>query len=366
MGKNQRNKIRFLLIYSFIRYIAQRVSVTLTPGIIIVADDKNEAKQLALNLVEVGIAKKFNAEMIKEDWPDNYQMSVRVLGKRDSENEILGFLETEEFLPVVIASGICPNYAEEDMYVIRMESYVSETAINEFHKITIWVLDNLEVVLHEMRRVGCNLKIAEIARKVSPLYILVAMIASILEMYYIDTFGDELLAKSETKEFLEWGRHMLEDITKLTGFCKISEAVAYAVYDYLNEGNKCFFVDLSAADELVNWDMFSKVIFYDDTWYFLQEKHLKEMCSKICEDVAFRQIKEELVKEGVLDINEWSQNNYTIQMTVRMDGRTKRKHFLKLKKEIFLSEDDEYLEDIINRYEKNMEENVDEVGCDEC
>ena len=364
MDQNHKNKMRFLLIYSFVRYLIQRVGVTLTPGIIIVADGKNEAKQIASNLIKIGIAKRFNAEAIQEDFPDNYQMSVRVLEKRDSENEILSFLETEKFLPVVIASGICPEYVEDDIYVIRMDSDIPQTSISEFHEITIWVLDNLEVVLHEMRRLDCSLKRAEIAKKVSLLYRVIAMIASVLEMYHMDTSGDELLANSETKEFLEWGKNMLEDIAKLTGYCKISEAVAHAVYEYLNVGNKSYFVDLASADNTINSKMFPKVIFFDETWYFLQENHLKEMCSKICNDVSFRQIKEELVKEGVLEVSEWSQNNYTIQMSVHIDGQTKRKHFLKIKKDVFLSEDDEYIEDIMNRYEVDMEESDNETWCD--
>lgn len=365
MDQNQKNKMRFLLIYSFIRFIAQRVSCVLTPGVVLVADGKNDAKQLALNLVKTGIAKKCIEDATDEELPDNYQMSVKVLEKNHSENKILCFLETEEFLPVVIAAGICPNYIEEDVYVLRMDPYISETSINEFHEISLWILNHLELVSHEVKRICRNQKIVEIAKKIFPLYTVVAIIAGILETFYIDTFGDELLANSETKEFLKWGKQMLEDIAKLTSFCKISEAVAYAVYDYINNGNKCYFVDLSSGKEVVTSAMFQTVIFYDDTWYYLQENYLKEMCSQICKDVSFRQVKEELVKEGVLEVNEWSHDNYTIQMSVHIDGKTKRKHFLKVMKDIFLSEDDEYLEDIINRHEASKEDKNDETGCNE-
>lgn len=354
MVGNQKNAVKFLLSYAFLRYPMKEFGETLTSGIVIVTEDKNVAKLLSINLTRTPMVKRCtdNSDTM---FIANNNIALRILGKKDSETEILKFLDEEKFLPVVIATGIVPAYVEDDIYVLRMDSNVSEDVFKEYAEFQSWILQNINVLSYKLSVLNKSIQIMQMVKNFSPLYQAIAMIAYVWEMYYRHELSDEDSVDCKTQEFLEWGKAMIENGGRLTGLCPISEAVCTAVYEFLNSGNRCRFIDISLKEKgFIEVDC-ELVVFFDDEWYYFPENLLKKICCALSETVTFHQIKQELAKEGTLEVSSWSKNNFTIQKTVHVDGKSERRHFLKLKKEVFISDDAEYIEDVIRRLEENME-----------
>ena len=363
MACNQKFKVRFLLMYSFLRYLIQRVSPALTPGIVIVTEDRISAKQLQINLVKTGMADKYKAKSKEQQFFANFKMAVTIL--EENERDILNFLETVDFLPVVIAPGLAPKCIEDGMYVLRMDSEIEETTIKEFCEFQVWMLEHLEVVIHEFKVVAADSMTHKLAEKISLLYSVVIILADILAVYLKDKFSDKTIAYSEANDFLDAGKKMIEDQEALTGLCPIAGAVRYLMNSYLRDGKSCIFKDIELKDDCIGQDVAGITIFYDENWYYIPHDLLKDICISLREKVSFRQIKEELLQEGVLDVSEWSASNYTIQKTVYIDNESVRLRFLKLLKEAFLSDDEMPLEDAVQSIQDNREESSYETGSDE-
>lgn len=90
---------------AFIREPMKFLNYRMEKGIILIANDDDDALSVKtmlvqhLNAVEI----KFNDK--KEKQPCNYQMGVYKYDRLDNEKRVLDFLKIQEFLPVVIVGG---------------------------------------------------------------------------------------------------------------------------------------------------------------------------------------------------------------------------------------------------------------------
>ena len=89
---------------------------------------------------------------------------------------------------------------------------------------------------------------------------------------------------------------------------------------------------------------------------------LKKICLQLTKVITFHQLKIELQNEGNLDCNELTKRNFTVKKSIDLGSDIVRKRFLALKKEAFVSDDGQYLEELIEMMNNAQEDVVYETG----
>ena len=352
---------KFLTSYAFMRFIFLEVSSLLSPGVILVTESKDDAKILAKNLEKCGWAKICKNKNDSENLPSNFQMGIKILRKDEPEESAIQFLDNEHFLPVLIAAGIAPDYSEECGVVIRMNTKLSKSNEKEFKEFRDWILLNLEAVVYEIKTVSSILDEADFAAKMSPIMQIIYMIGSIWHMYLRELNSDEETADDWMLDFLEWGKQLIAKSESLTGLYQISDAVRYSVYKYIEEGNYLLVKSLEDVHDDMLETVIEEVIFFDETMYYVPEEILRKICRTLTETITFHQIKVELEHEGTLVCNNTKKRNFTVKKTLPLGDTFTRLRFLALKKEAFLSESGQYLEEAMEMYMNVMEAEANEI-----
>ena len=88
-------------------------------GIILIADDEEGALAIKLMLEAHMDAVGVKLRGRKENQPLNYQMGVHVYNRLDDERKVIDFLEEQEFLPIIVASGMIPEILIGRGYAFR-------------------------------------------------------------------------------------------------------------------------------------------------------------------------------------------------------------------------------------------------------
>ena len=78
--------------------------------------------------------------------------------------------------------------------------------------------------------------------------------------------------------------------------------------------------------------------------------------------MPFLQIKKELEGEGTLICNQTEKHNFTVKKTILLGDKVIRKRFIALRKNVFISEDGENIEEAIESYRSKMEVYIYETG----
>lgn len=356
---DQKNRELMLASYGFLRVPILESGTTLTPGIVVVTDNHSNAKLLEQNLKRADWARRHDDAEIP---PENFHIGTCLNKRIEYEEDVFNFLDTEEFLPVLIASGMAPDFLDDSYIVMRMNSCISEETITEVKELKKWVIANIDYVINEIKTLGLMVLNSECKSMQNPMMIVIYIIGGIWRQFFRSKLLDEEYAEDWLFKFIEWGYKLQEERENLTGVYQISEAVNHCVFRYIEDGNEVQVISLDEVEEFLEGNIEDYMIFYDDETYYIQEKMLNKMCASLTEAVTFHQIKVELQSEGTLICNDLNKRNFTVKKVITMGDKVNRKRFLAFKKEAFESENGQYLEEVFEMLKNNQEVLEDEIG----
>ena len=356
-GSDKKYREIFLATYALLRIPMMETSEALFPGIVLVADDMKAAKTLEKKLVKTSWAQKS-----VDSYPRNYQIGTRIIWKHDCEEEINRFLNKEEFLPVAIAAGIVPEYIEDGCIVFRMKEKISKEAISEFEKFREWIIENLEAVLLELKILANLIENSESFQNMSAYFHVFYLVGGLWKMYIRSKVFDETEVDRWMKKYMEWVTNLLEESEGLSGVYQVTEAVKYFMFRYLEEGNLPFVCKITEIKDYEIEEIIEESIFFDDDSYFVTETLFRKICAPLTDSVPFLQIKKELEGEGTLICNQTEKHNFTVKKTILLGDKVIRKRFIALRKNVFISEDGENIEEVIESYRSKMEVYIYETG----
>lgn len=356
---DKKNRETLIGTYAFLKIPMQELCNILTPGIVAVVDNHNTAKLLEKNLIKIGWARSYGDE---EFPPENYQIATCMDKKLEYEDDVLVFLDKEEFLPMLISSGMAPEFLDDSYFVMRMEEKISDETIMEIEELKKWILSNLELVFSEIKTLIAMVENIDGISLDDPVLVIVFLIAGVWRQFFRTKLADEDFAEEWMLNFLKWGKKLLDERENLTGIYQSTEAVKHFLYKFIEEGNDVWIISLDEVKELGLDDIEENMIFYDDETYYVQEQMLKKICLQLTKVITFHQLKIELQNEGNLDCNELTKRNFTVKKSIDLGSDIVRKRFLALKKEAFVSDDGQYLEELIEMMNNAQEDVVYETG----
>lgn len=356
---DKKNRETLIGTYAFLKIPMQELGNILTPGIVAVVDNHNTAKLLEKNLIKIGWARNYGDE---EFPPENYQIATCMDKILEYEDDVFLFLDTEAFLPMLITSGMAPEFLDDAYFVMRMEEKISDETIMEVEELKKWVLANLELVFAEIKTLTTMLENNENVGLNDPVLVIVFLVAGIWRQFFRATLADEDFAEDWMLNYLKWGKKLLEERENLTGIYQTTEAVKHFLFKYIEDGNAVWVIPMDEVKELGLEDIEENMIFYNDESYFVQEQMLNKMCSQLTKVITFHQLKIELQNEGNLVCNNLTKRNFTVKKTINLGENIVRKRFLELKKEAFVSDDGQYLEELVEMMNNAQEDIIYETG----
>lgn len=329
---------------AFIREPMKFLNYRMEKGIILIANDDDDALSVKtmlvqhLNAVEI----KFNDK--KEKQPCNYQMGVYKYDRLDNEKRVLDFLKIQEFLPVVIVGGLLPENLSGRGYAFRCVSEEQNflAAGKKYKMFSDFVKCNKDEMLNLMSKIGKNKDKTE----------------NILRYKEI---GRILVAVVETKKRIHEKKGKAEaEINKMRdGFMEvISESLrvmdwyecGYDVSDFVKE---CFIrhakkgeIRMSILDQNKIESTSVNQILYDDDYYYVTDPVLRKICESYLQTVSLVQLKNEMYFSGMLECDKGRDRCFTKKKVIWSPyGWAERVRFICIRKES-LMEDGVLLENI--------------------
>ncbi|MCF2554408.1 hypothetical protein [Faecalicatena contorta] len=331
----------------FCNFIFQKKRCGIDNGFILVAEDDYHARKLESVFLEKLCAKRVDKKGTNAMCPNNYELGIHLFHKYDKEADLVEFLSSKNFFPIMIVGGIVPEFLFGRAYVFRC--YFSEIDVIEYdamyQKMKKMVLKSLEHLEYELENLHTSKHIqnCKVDKALFCCFKTIVAAGKVWEIVLREN-NDEETTKRWFDSFCEYAVSALETMDDFFGVCDISEVFRQCVLQYIRKNDipiKEFGV---FSDEIGD-----ETIYIKDDYYYFQENLLKKICLPIAQTVSFSQIKKELRDGGILSCNNCSTNNYTVKVTSydSQKGRIVRKRFLKIKKSHILSEEGLTLEEIL-------------------
>lgn len=334
--------------------------INLDKGIVLIADDNENAMWLEDMFVE-----KFGAVHVKfgrgkKTHPLNYQCGVKTYDIYDKEEKIVEFLEEDSFLPVVIVGGVVPEFLIGRAYLFRCRA-----SVNDFKRVAAAYIQYQKFVKNDtelVQKIILRKKNADIIQN-EERYVKVQRCMEItndLWKHVNDAIGIKEI--EVRKEYDSYMKNAIEAISNMDEFeegCDVCGAVRNCVIDFVMQG-KCLVQNIKHVEK---YDL--NCILYDEDFYYVPEQLLKIMCRSMLHTVSFLQLKQEMYADGMIECGKGLNSNYTIKKMISLSGE--RKRFIKIPRTYLLDEESMGLE--LNMLQKpENEANMDKecVSMEEC
>lgn len=324
-------------------------SLYLSPefGFVLVVDDDSQIRVLERILVEKMEAKRVKHWNSRTDLPKNYELGVHTYQKYDKEEDILDFLETDIFFPIVIVSGVVPEFLFLRSYIFRCNA--NEKILKDFHSLYCrmknCIKDNIEPMVYELSNINSSKNMANFEVEEKNMQCFRALLASgkIWGILFREE-NNEKATEEWMSRFCEYAVSALEAMDDLCGLCNIAEVVRQQVLQYVlnNPVEMCERVHYEG-------DCAGDMILVDEDFYYFPESLFKKICAAFEKSVSFLQIKNELYEEKILICNRCKNSNFTVKVGFydKENEKFVRKRFLKFKKAELYADDGLSLEDVI-------------------
>lgn len=346
---HEKNIVTTITLGAILRFLKEIEGYAPENGMIILTETPTKAQEVINILKQIGIFVPVPMNEIQET-PANYQAGLHLLNKTDKEEEVVKFLFTKEYFPVLIVTGIAPTYLDGIAPVMRYDGDY-DIDIDELQKLIGWIKNNVLVVREDLKRakVGEFPTIKDIPFESS--YRSALGTAEVIWGYKRSNSVNEENAKEELQNYVIWMIKRLRESERFTGVYQVSEAVKDAVYTFVRN-NTILFLPCEDFDEevyqLVNKN---RVILMDDEFYWIPNGLLERICSDLVKNVTYTHLKQELVEEGTLYCNSTDKKNFTVKKIFSLgNGKTVRPRFVKLLKKALISEEGYDLDQYADRF----------------
>lgn len=336
----------FLTLMPLLRYLTVNAGIGLEQGILLVVDDNQQADQLVEYLARqfeyiVKIKKLKQLENIR-----NYMMGLMSAGRKNVDT-LLDFLHEDSFFPVIVFGGCVPEELRSDTYIIRItkediNDMKHREFINNVREMEDYIFNNGQDISKFIKK-NIALKNENDYGNLQNFYLNVSICGDIL-----CSLISEQYRKSIQTQYICESSKWIRQISEFAGGISIKEAIANFFWEYLK--TKTHRVWLADRDNLTeeNSQMVQKqeCIIYDDDFYYCPESLLTKICGELLGIYSQRELKQKMEEAGILYSDQSA--DYTSKITFRFPSGSKRMRMIKLDKKYFISDDNEFPEQIIH------------------
>lgn len=349
--------------FGFCRFIFQKHGYDLEKGIVLVTEDNLQAQQVADAILDTIDSKKILRYTSRTELPLNYEIGLHLYRKYDKEEELIEFLFTKDFLPLIIVGGLVPEFLAENAYIFRIKLMGKD--IRDFklmyEKMKTKVKSQINHLSYEIQNVKTsralmNSQNMSSCQRFSEIIVLTGKVWQMV----IRESNDEDTSEAWLQEYCLAAETALESMADLCEMCDVSEVVRRCVVSYVSKN------DVKIQDFHANKGADYETIWYDDDFYYFTEPLLKKICQSLLDVVSFTQIKAELHEGGILVCNTMQKRNFTVKKICfnSQTGKMMRTRFLRLLKKELLTDEGMELEELVEIKQENAEMEEFEYGND--
>ena len=284
-----------------------------------------------------------------ENQPLNYQMGVHVYNRLDDERKTLDFLEEQRFLPIVITGGKIPEVLIGRGYAFRCTMNEKEfmEAGKKYEKFTDFTKREVCGVCDLIKRIRKFSDMLEDPQKKYQKYQKIVKNLITVVLIWKAIYREHGIAEEEISEEIDWLKGQIwssiETMDRHEGMYDVQDVVRKCFMDQVSKGEIEIrpLLGNSAVDEIKNH------ILYDDDFYYVTDSTLRTICAPLLATVSFVQLKNEMVKSGMVDCNDGNLKNFTKKKLIwRSYGWQERVRLIWIKKETLMTDEGLLLEDI--------------------
>lgn len=340
---------------SFLRFVLEHYGYVLDEGIVLVADDEMQVRQIVSEYIQ-----NFKNGRDVQGWKrrrqhlENYQCAFLKLERRHTEPEVLDFLAEKDFLPVVICGGILPEYLRSAHYVFRvgkedLAAIKSPEFAEDIGCFQNYILSHIPEICNNIGELESSIALEEYEdeEELKGIFSVFIGAARIYAMYLRQTDSERgsvyFLEKYDAE--LKW---RLAQMTEFASGSEIPEMLSELVWDYIEIHPEIQIVDEDYIDGS-GWKHIETgmAIVFDKKYYLFPPRLFMAICKPLLQNMSEPELKKVLKGEGILYCNT---ADYTVKKTLtNVFGAKERVRFLWIGKEFLLSSDNLYLEDVAEK-----------------
>lgn len=336
--------LQFLLGTAFCGFPIRLLNYRNSGGIILVAEDKEEVEKIFDFLSKSSFSVVSTTEKERKISANNFEFVIKKFNRYEKMQKIIAFMESENFLPVLLVVGILPEELGEYDMVFRWNNFeynFEKLQKNEkiLYDFCVKNTDYLIRRIKQFRSSKCMMKLRRMGKNKDSI-----IWAAVIGEVWKEIFRKDDMSEEEAEHwfyrYLNSAIHALEESDRFRGCFDSDLAVRTCVLQAIQQGE----VVVHGIRENQN---LGNEIMYSEDYYFIPEQLLKRICSPLLETASFVQIKRELSNSGMIESNNVD-GNYTVKVNC-YNPETKsneRFRFIKISKKNLMTDEGLKLEDL--------------------
>ena len=261
----------------------------------------------------------------------------------------MDFLEEQEFLPIVIASGMSPEILIGRGYALRCTAIEKDfmEAEKRYKSFSGFTKRNVSVVCDLIKQISKYSGMIEDPHKKYQKYQKMVKNFMTVILIWDSIYEEHGMEKEKIGEEIEQLKKLIwssiETMERNDGTYDVQDPVKKCFIEQASKGKMGIsqLGEDSATDEIENH------ILYDDDFYYVTDSTLRTICAPLLKTVSFVKLKNEMVASGMVDCNDGNLKNFTKKKLIwRSFGWQERVRFVWIKKEALMTKEGLLLEDI--------------------
>ena len=352
-----------LVIYgsSFLRVILEDYGLVMEEGLVLVADNESQARRYVSAYCQKTDGNGYRTTGWKRNkkYPENYCCSFLVIQKTTKNEEVETFLSEENFLPIVVAGGVIPEYLLSRQYIFRLREKELKDVLDKRFALQIeafrsFIIKNIGEVENILEKFDSSIASTEYEGKTEyrGIFDIFAAVGSVYATFLRGTCS-EREAVDFFREYLQETNERLQNITEFASGEELQEIFSTLVWSYVSRMKELPVADARELDGEV-WKALKEksAIIFDENFYFFPPELLMRICEPLLETVSEPELKRRLKEDGILSCNS---ADYTVKkLIINVYGVQARPRFLRVCKEALFSADNLRLEDVFERKEEDI------------
>lgn len=335
-----------VFMLSFIREIMKDMGRQLEEGIILIADDFMMAK----HFMKTYVAKAGNGKIIERKMQimENFEVGLKLITQGMKEEQAEEFLGKEGFLPVLVTGGVLPSYLRIQHNFLRIREMDVKVLDDAEFQLKLKTLK--EYIIENTKDFQQNFKNRSVegTSMNQVLEVVEMVLLEYLKKVHKLNDNESVNICDELEKFMQRVLQTSEDIVHASK--EVREELQSQIGKYVLENQDLRMFDLN--EEMSCQLCRESTIWYDDEYYYMTDRMLREVCEGVLEMVSVNELKSILKAEAILICD--ASGDYSVKITVKSVGNRQKIRALKLQK-LYLLVDGLYLEDIY--YGKEAEKN---------
>ena len=351
-GNKQFYDFAFLIgAYAQVRFFIQREHLDFQKGLLIITENHRTSEQIKVLLGEkMGAREIRNCAQVPKI-PNNC-IGFHMYKYHECEKFILDFMENPKFLPIVISDFILPEYLREYVYCIDGSDFLysrfyEQKLQNDCVEFFEFVKNNIPAIFREINRTR-NTELFQKAETANNVF----SSALIIALNILKNFWETKYRESEVNRLYTRYKYIVKSITRKS----MEFEEEYDITDIINKifdlylaENPVLFCNILEVDGNVDKALnMGKAILFDDSFYYITDALLRDICTQLFQNVSFITIKYQLRAHGIIDCGINKNNNFTVKKVfVNVYGQVRRERFIKFRKSFFQTNDSLGLEEMV-------------------